>query len=167
MWYLQLKNIVIKVRRQPCVIVTDGRLYYNFWLAVFTWGGKYTLKNPPFYPPTPSPFSLTPPLFNKAQITKQCYAWVFGSKYCGRNAHFRLYRYFLLWNSVVCLEPKGLQLVIACRPPVTGYSHVINRHHCIILCTLSKCPHAIKSKLRKQYFAHVEYSYLHLICTKP
>ena len=137
-------------KRQPCVTATDGRLYYNIWLAVFTWGGGHTLKAPPqkINHPPPLSFTLTPPLFNKAQITKQCYAWVFGSKYCGRNAHFRLYRYFLLWNSVVCLEPKGLQLVIACRPPVTGYSHVINHIHCIILCTLSHCPHAIKSKLR-------------------
>ena len=27
---VQLMTIVIKVRRQPCVTVTDGRLYYNF-----------------------------------------------------------------------------------------------------------------------------------------
>ena len=27
---VQLMTIVIKVRRQPCVTATDGRLYYNF-----------------------------------------------------------------------------------------------------------------------------------------
>ena len=27
---VQLMTIVIKVRRQPCVIETNGRLYYNF-----------------------------------------------------------------------------------------------------------------------------------------
>ena len=160
MWYLQLKNIVIKVRRQPCVIVTDGRLYYNFWLAVFTWGGKYTLKTPPKQTPPPPPLSLfpDPTPFQQSTNYKTVLCMSIGSKYCGRNAHFRLYRYFLLWNSVVCLEPKGLQLVIACRPPVTGYSYVINQNHCIILCTLSMCPMQIKSKLRKQHFAHVEYS---------
>ena len=60
-------------------------------------------------------------------------------------------------------DPNGQSM----QTSVTGYSHVINPHHRMILCTLSKCPHAIISKLQKQYFAHVEYSYLHLICTKP
>ena len=118
---------------------------------------KQYIKPPPSE--TPPLFTPTPPLFQQSTNYKTILCMIIlAASIVGENAHFRLYRYFLLWNSVVCLEPKGLQLVIACRPPVTGYSHVINHNHCIILCTLSKCPHAIISKLQKQYFAHVEYS---------
>ena len=150
--------LLIEPKRQPCVIATDGRLYYHIWLAVFTWGGRHTLKAPPptpphlFFFPYPTPFSIK----NKVQ-NNVVHDYVAAS-IVGANAYFRLYRYVPPGSSNVCLEPKGLQLVIACRPPVTGYSYVINQNHCIILCTLSMCPMQIKSKLRKQHFAHVEYS---------
>ena len=158
--------LLIGPTRQPCVIATNGRLYYNIWLAVFTWGDRYTLKTVPKTPPNPPlSFSLPHPFSTKNKLQNNVMHDSLAASIVGANAHFRLYRYFLLWNSVVCLEPKGLQLVIACRPPVTGYSHVINHNHCIILCTLSKCPHAIKSKTTKQYFAHVEYSKIPLLCT--